>query len=172
MLGSSYLNVQLLGLNGRPHPALQNIFSTQDAKKLRIHLKFLTSDYLTNQRLSMMKLSSTDKCCLCHNSGLYIDSIEHVLTTCRATSDVRERLFPELVNSVASVQPSCRILDSLPTPDILTQFILDCTSIKLPDCFRIPAHNPSVGDIFRISRDWCYAVNSERLRLLRIHSLN
>ena len=136
------------------------------------HLKFLTSDYLTNQRLSTMKLSSTDKCCLCHNTGLYIDSIELVLSTCRATSDVRERLFPELVNSVVSVQPSCRILDSLTTPDILTQFFLDCTSINLPDGFCIPAHNPPVGDIFRIFRDWCYAVNSERLRLLRLHSLN
>ena len=33
-----YLNVQLSGLNGAPHPALRNITTTQDVKKLRHHL--------------------------------------------------------------------------------------------------------------------------------------
>ena len=37
-----YLNVQLSGLTGAPHPALRNISTTQDVKKLRHHLKFLT----------------------------------------------------------------------------------------------------------------------------------
>ena len=34
-----YLNVQLHGLSGRGHPAL-NVHSTQDVKKLQLHLKF------------------------------------------------------------------------------------------------------------------------------------
>ena len=37
----TYLNVQLHGLSGRPHPALQHVYNTQDVKKLRLHLKFL-----------------------------------------------------------------------------------------------------------------------------------
>ena len=40
-----YLNVKLLDLSGRPHPALQVIFRTQDVIKLRIHIKFLVGDY-------------------------------------------------------------------------------------------------------------------------------
>ena len=48
-----YLNVKVLGLSGCPHPAIQNIFTTQDVKKLRLHLKFLTCDYLTNERLAL-----------------------------------------------------------------------------------------------------------------------
>ena len=40
-----YLNVQISGLTGASHPALHNISTTQDAKKLRFHLKFLTCDF-------------------------------------------------------------------------------------------------------------------------------
>ena len=160
-----YLNVQILGLSGRPHPALNNIYTTQDTKKLRHHLKFLTCDYLTNERLSKDRPHHSPACYLCLDPT---DSIEHVLTICRATAEVRNRLFPELVNVVAKVQPMCSILQHHPPPDILTQFILDCTSLNLPETIRIPAHNPLVYLICKVSRDWCYAVSNERLRLLKL----
>ena len=48
-----YLNVQVHGLSGRPHPIIQNIYNTQDAKKLRLHLKFLTCNFLTNTSLAL-----------------------------------------------------------------------------------------------------------------------
>ena len=41
-----YFNVQVLGLNGRAHPAL-DIHETRDSPKLKAHLKFLTGDILT-----------------------------------------------------------------------------------------------------------------------------
>ena len=157
-----YLNVQLLGLSGIPHIALSNIETTQDSLKLREHLKFLTGDYLTAERIS--KEQGTDpKCRLCYAP---CESIEHILTHCRATSEIYERLLPELLNATISVQPNCSILN---TPiQNLTQFILDCTSINLPDSYRIPAHNPRTSVIFKISRDWCYAISKERRRQLRV----
>ena len=42
-----FLNVQLTGLSGQPHPALHSIQTTQDSKRLRLHLKFLCGDLLT-----------------------------------------------------------------------------------------------------------------------------
>ena len=36
-----YLNVQVQGLSGAPHPALLNVKSMQDVQKLRHHLKIL-----------------------------------------------------------------------------------------------------------------------------------
>ena len=160
----SYLNVQLLGLSGRPHPALQNILTTQDAKKLRLHLKFLTSDYLTNERIAKDRPSLSPACVLCSFPN---DTIEHVMVGCKATADVRRRLFPELVNVVAQVQPMCNILWLPPPPSILTQFVLDCSSLNLPDSFRIPAHNPGIYKIYKISRDWSFGISCERSRLLR-----
>ena len=160
----TYLNVQLHGLSGRPHPVLQNIYNTQDVKKLRLHLKFLTCDYLTNDRLANDQPGKDPACSLCGD----LDSIEHVILSCRVTSTVRSRLLPDLLNVVARVQPTCDILRTLPSPATMTQFVLDCTSINLPDLCRIPAHNPGISDIFQISRDWCFAISSERSRLLKL----
>ena len=103
----AFLNVQLYGLTGRAHPALQNILTTQDAKKLRLHLKFLTCDLITNERLSRDNPTISPACPLCNDS---LDSTTHVLTSCQALSEVRARIFPELMNTVAQVQPMSGIL--------------------------------------------------------------
>ena len=71
-----YLQTDLLGLSGRPHPALLSINSTQDVKKLRVHLKFLTCDVSSSFLLS----DSSSSCVFC----LSACSVEHVLTSCPA----------------------------------------------------------------------------------------
>ena len=159
-----YLNVQLLGLSGAVHPALRNINTTQDVKKLRLHVKFLTCDLLTNERKSLDQPSMSPACLLCHAP---VESLEHVLVVCKATQLVRDRLLPELLNTVLSVQPSSSIL--LPNRDnsILSQFLLDCTSVNLPETYRIPAHNPGISMIFKLSRDWSFSINAERSRQLK-----
>ena len=159
-----YLNVQISGLTGAAHPALHNIFITQDAKKLHLHLKFLTGEFLTNERLSIDQPTLSPACSLCDAP---VESIEHVLVVCRATIEVRSRLLPELMNAVASVQPTCQILKSTPAASTLCQFILDCTSLNLPDSTRVPAHNPGISTIYRVSRDWCFAANSIRKNCLK-----
>ena len=159
-----FLNVQLHGLTGQPHKVLHNITTTQEAKKLRLHIKFLVNDFLTNERLSLDQPSISPACPLCHAP---LDSIEHVLVVCRATSEVRDRLLPELLNTVAMVQPMCQLLALAPAPQILTQFVLDCSSLNLPDCYRIPTHNPRISEIFKVSRDWTFGIGSERSRLMK-----
>ena len=128
------------------HPVLHNISTTQDAKKLCLYLKFLTIDYLTYERMSIGQPTISPACKLCNAP---IDSIEHVMVSCLATSEVRSRLFPELMNEVAKVQPMCSILQCHPSPSILTQFILDCTSFNLPDSIHIPMHNPGISAIYK-----------------------
>ena len=64
-----YLNVSLSGLSGHSHPVLHNILTTQDAKKLRLHLKFLTGDFMTNERLSADQPGNISPVCqLCTGS--------------------------------------------------------------------------------------------------------
>ena len=156
--------MSLSGLSGAPHPVLRNINTTQDVKKLRYHLKFLNCDILTNERLSIDQPPHSSACELC---GSPVDSLEHVLVVCKATNEPRSRLLPELLNTVAVVQPLCAILECYSSPPILAQFILDCTSLNLPDNYRIPAHNPNISLVYKISRDWTFAIGSERLRLLK-----
>ena len=162
-----YLNVQITGLSGAPHPALLNIYTSQDVRKLRHHLKLLAGDYLCNHRLALDQPNLSSACDLCEAPD---DTIEHVLVVCRATHAVRERLLPDLLNVVSKVQPMCSLLTMYTTPPVLTQFIIDCSSLNLPENIRVPAHNPNIGDIFKMARDWAYGINSERTRLLKIIS--
>ena len=159
----AYLNVQLSGLSGKPHPALCGINTTQDCKELRIHLKFLSGDFLTWHRRHKDNPSLDPSCRLCPARQ---ETIEHILAVCPALADTRQRLHPELMNTVLQVQQSCAILNSSP-PAIITQFVLDCTSTNLPEEFCVPSHNPLVQNIFTISRDWCYALSNARSRLLQ-----
>ena len=159
----SYLNVQLTGLAGRPHPALLNINTTQDVKKLRPHLKFLAGDFLTGEKLAMNQPNQNPACKLC---SAPMDSSHHLLVACSATADIRQRIFPELLNVVAQVQPNSSLLQHHSHPQ-LTQFILDCTSPNLEENIRIPAHNPGISRVFQLSRDWCFSISNERARLLK-----
>ena len=159
-----YLNVSLTGLSGQPHIVLHGILSTQDAKKLRLHLKFLTCDFFCNELLSHSQPSISPACDFCP-SPAPVDSIEHALVSCLPMTEIKSRLYAELVNTIAQVQPNCSILREIPTAPVLAQFILDCTSPNLPQSIRIPAHNPGIVKICKISRDWCFAISCERLRL-------
>ena len=158
-----YLNVQVTGLTGCPHPALHNISNTQDVAKLRSHLKFLIQD-LVPRRV----IEADESCMLCGIT--YIELHEHLLVSCRdqVLKDLRNRLIPELLNAVSLTYPNCAILCNDPTPSVLAQFVLDCTSLNLPVGYRVPANLPRINEIFRISRDWCHGTARETLR--RYHS--
>ena len=97
----AYLNVNLHGLSGRPHPALMKILNVQDIKKLRAHIKFLTLDFHHSGHTDGNGFRRT--CHLCKEEPQCI--AEHLLVICRSTSEVRSRLFPELVNIIASIWP-------------------------------------------------------------------
>ena len=147
-----YLNVELQGLTGRPHPALSKILNVQDVRKVRAHLKFLTLDFHHLQESP----GQSSYCCLCHED--ISCTVEHLIATCRVTLDIRSRMFPELVNVLASVWPNCQFLEYPPPPKILLQFILDPTSFNLPNDVRLPILCPNLDEVFRVSRDWCYAI--------------
>ena len=158
-----YLNVQLLGLSGLPHPALHHIQETREAMKLRAHIKLLSGDFLTYEKLANQR-GSSPHCRLCPSP---VESVQHVLTECRATASIRERLHPELLNLVHDLQPASRLLDININKQILTQFLLDPTSLNLDNEYRITPQHPRLYEIFRISRDWCYATTNSRSKQLK-----
>ena len=157
-----FLNVQTTGLSGYPHTALQNILTTRDVLKLRAHMKFLCCDILTGEQLSREQ-GADPKCKLC---SAPVETTEHIISDCRPLHPIRERLLPELLNTVLAVAPNCQLLTQ-PYSAHLTQFILDCTSLNLPNGYRLSPQNPDTNRVFRISRDWCYLFMKERTRLLK-----
>ena len=69
-------------------------------------------------------------------------------TECRGTAEVRERIFPELLNELSVVKPDHPYLlqpPKLHRLDInLAQFMLDCTSYNLNAQLRISTGNGRV----------------------------
>ena len=95
-----------------------------------------------------------------------VESVQHLLTECRATASVRERLLPELLNLVVSIDPNSAVLDPDLSRQTLTQFILDPTSLNLSNKCRISPSHPRLHELFNLSRDWCHAITSNRKKHL------
>ena len=153
-----YFNVQTLGLEGRSHPVLE-ISETGSAPKLKAHLKFLTGDINSYLNVSNER-GGSPHCRLCLAP---CEDTVHIVIQCTSTAHIRERLFPELLNLVASIQPTSKLLERNLTRDkVLTQFILDPASLNLPNSHRISFQHPRLPELYSLSRDWCHAVFSHR----------
>ena len=136
-----YFNVQLLGLNGNPYKALSSAQDSRSVDKLRIHLKFLSGDILSYAKLARDQ-GGDPSCRLCNTP---VEHVQHILTECKGSAHIRERLYPDLVNLVADISPLCSLLDRSATPNsVLTQFIIDPASMNLPNSHQILYQHPTV----------------------------
>ena len=171
----NFLNIQLSGLSGRHHPVLLGLQTTRDVEKLRPHLKMLTGDYLTYSRIANDRKVGDPSCRLCRDSCSptppATDTIEHIITECRGTVEVRERIFPELLIALALVKPNHIYLTCPPSLHALdmdlAQFILDCTSFNLGDAYRLDINSNNLAALFSVSRDLCYATHNCRMTKLK-----
>ena len=127
-----FLNVQTLGLSGKPHPTLTWIITTQDVVKARIHTKMLAGDYMCYDTLSKDRGSDPQcRLCLadCTPHPAPAETMTHLVAVCRATENTRTRILPDLLNIVAKYFPSNNILKEI-NHSTLTQFVLDPTSFN------------------------------------------
>ena len=162
-----YLNIQLTGLTGRAHPILSWVLTTQDVVRARIHLKMLSGDYLCQANLA--KDRGLDPSCLLCKSLLRLpapaENILHILTMCKATSETRQRIVPELLNCLSKYFPSNSLLRSINHAQ-LCQFILDPTSLNLPMDCRIQPNHADLSHVMFICRNLCFALHKTRIRQL------
>ena len=174
-----FLNIGLSGLTGRHHPALSAVYTTRDSERLRPHLKMLTGDYLTYSRVALDNKYGGEgdpSCRICRSTQPHhpapSETIEHIITQCRGTAEVRERLFPELLMLLLTIEPNHAYITHPPklhSNDLtLAQFLLDCTSFNLPASIRLNHRHPGLSDLFRFSCDFCYAVHTSRMTMLNL----
>ena len=162
-----YMNVNLCSLRGRVHPSLANIITTKDVKMLRPHVKFLTGDYLTYQRRYQESGKGNPICKIC---TLENESICHILTQCPAYQSTRDKILQEFEEICSVIQSNFNFENIKTDPETLTQFLLDPTSFNLKT--RVHINDPVVPDLFKLSRDYCYAIHSERTRKLEeLHNI-
>ena len=164
----SYLNIQVTGLTGRHHPVLSGVFTTHDVCRLRPHIKMLSGDYTCYATLGIER-DMDPQCRLCSSFSLSpapSEDIQHILTRCRGTAEVRDKLMPEVLNTVSKHFSSNKILEHH-DHRTMTQFILDCSSLNLSSSTRIDPNHPDIFHVVRACRDMCYAVHAERIRKLK-----
>ena len=164
-----YLNVQCTGLSGKLHPVLSWVLTTQDVMVVRPHLKMLAGDYVCFDFLSHDR-GIDPYCRLCQEVSDDLappaEDYCHILTGCRATAQTRLDKLPTLLNIVMHHSPNNSILDR-PSNKLLTQFILDCSSLNLPSDTRIPHDHPGFIDIVRQCSIMINAIHKDRTRQLR-----
>ena len=163
----TYLNVNLKGLNGRHHPALQGVSTTQGVSKMRAHIKMLCSDLYTYQMRAEYQ-GGSPHCRLCQQPSVNnenVENLEHIITECSAYSEVRDRLLKEMENLCKNSKSGFNFVDIRGNTTNLTQFILDCSSMNLPT--RININDEICRKIFNLSRDLCYHIKKTRLQKLK-----
>ena len=159
-----YLNVAVTGLRGRLHPSLSELVTPQDVKKSRIHLKMLVGDYMTFE-IKSQQSGGSPMCRGCLELTPSIESLEHILTECKLYSDIRTRIFTEYENACNQTKNKLNFSAITQNKSQLCQFILDPSSLNLH--IRVNIADNALGTLFKISRDFCYAVNAARLKYLR-----
>ena len=158
-----YFNVSCQGLSGRHHPLLSNIVTAIEVKKLRLHIKFLIGDYLTFQTKFEHTKKGSPICKICQQEN---ESISHIIATCKAYSVIRDKISTQFFEVCEGVPGFEMLLPLLKNTETFTQFILEPTSLNLP--FRVNVDDKVVPQLLSLSRDLCFAVHKERMRLLNL----
>ena len=156
-----YLNVSLCGLRGKHHPAITNIKTTEEVKKMRPHIKMLCGNLLTYGMKYDQSGIGSSRCRLCNSS---YESISHIVTSCPLYSDIRAKIFTEFSEIISKSQNCLDMSDFSSSESTLTQLILDPSSMNLP--IRVHISDPILPKLFTLSRDLCFAICKRRSRLL------
>ena len=170
----TWFNVSTTGLTGRHHPVLNGAVTAHEVKKLRPMVRMLTGDYFCFA-VKNDQSGGGDHCRLCPDLGPDLprprEDIQHIVTECEATRDTRERLLINLWSSLEQVNKDPSAMTELLCDKVLLcQFILDCSSLNLPNHIRIGAGDRRLTEVVKVCRDICYAVHNDRLRKLKLLS--
>ena len=123
----------------------------------------LAGDYLTFERKAK-RSGGSPLCRNCEETPPKNENLKHILIECNLYIKIRERIFLEFENACKQTKSKVEFEDIRKNETSLTQFILDPSSFNLEK--RVHINDPALSTLFRISRDYCYAVNSMRMKKL------
>ena len=123
----------------------------------------LAGDFLT-QQVKADRSGGSPLCRSCPEDAPKNENLSHILTKCLAYQDVRQRIFPEISEACKMTKSKLNFQEILKNDTTLCQFLLDPSSFNLEK--RIHIDDPALPTLFKISRDYCFAVNSIRMKTL------
>ena len=122
----------------------------------------LVGDYYTYD-VKSTRSGGSPHCRSCSDPNSRED-LTHILTQCVTYSQIRERMIPEFEEVLTESESRLNIEEGSKTDENLCQFILDPSSLNLRK--RINISDPALHKLFKLSRSYCYAINSEQVRNL------
>ena len=125
----------------------------------------LSGDYFTYEIKSSQSGGSSH--CRCCDTGK-TESLLHIITECNAYQEIRNRIYKEIQALVN--KSNLRIEEIFENKQHLTQFILDPSSLNLP--YRMNQSDTNLREMMTLSRDYCFALNSQRIKILKDKTLN
>ena len=124
----------------------------------------LAGDYLTYEVKSNQSGGSLH-CRCCSLSSPATESLEHILTVCDLYSDIRERIVNEYSHLCSQAKSDVSFQQIMSDNKTFCKFILDPASFNLTK--RVHMNDPILSQLFKTSRDYCYAINSRRMKFLK-----
>ena len=124
----------------------------------------LAGDYFTySVRASQSGGSPYCRCCI--SDTFRNEDIRHILVICEAYADIRTKLIPEyrILCSLTKIPIDFDAISSQESD--LCQFILDPSSFNLKS--RVNLKDPILSKFFKLSRDYCSAINKKRMEIIR-----
>ena len=131
-------------------------------QKSRIHIKMLAGDFFTYEVKADQSGGSPH--CRCCTTPSPVENLEHILTTCSAYLEIRTRIVREYEELCSHTRTNFSFQEIYKYNSTFCQFVLDPSSFNLKQ--RVHMNDPILGSMFKLSRDYCYAVNARRKKIL------
>ena len=96
-----------------------------------------------------------------------VEDIQHVLTQCVATAEVRETVMEKVMVAAALAKSNININKIGDNISILTQFLLDPCSMNLDNDVRVHVDDPAAPEIYTQARHLINGVHQHRVRKLK-----
>ena len=121
-------------------------------------------DYFTYS-IKASQSGGSPNCRCCTPQQPRSEDLLHILIICTAYSDIRKRLIPEYQNLCLKTIIPLDFEDISSQDQELCQFLLDPSSFNLK--VRVSLSDPILGEFFKLSRNYCNAINMKRMKILR-----
>ena len=153
-----FLHVGMTGLRGKHHPAIADIKTTEEVRKMRPHLKMLCGNLLTYAMKYEQTGLGSPHCRLCDSE---YESVSHIVSSCPCFSDIRTKIWNEMGEHLLKTKNNLSIEYFSSSQDTMTQFLLDPTSMNLD--LRVRMLDP---ELFKLSCDLCSTICKRRTNML------
>ncbi len=152
---TSLCHIKLTDCSPRnPHQVWEYAISTREVYKAAVKVRMLTGVYLTMTHVHKMFPNIAPKCPLCNSED---ETLGHMLVKCSALHKPRSQHLPQLMDLCKRYNPELWKMLCV-TPDLMLQFILDCSVMSVPSDI-----SHKVEDL---SRNLCFSIHSLRTFLL------